>query len=173
MKDQDLDEADRSVIVECDLDEPPEKVWRALTVPEIVESWLLPNDMRAQEGRRFTLKAKDDEGGDIACEVLSVEPNRLIRYSWRGEEELRDGADRSLDTVVTFVLTETPTGGTHLRLVHGGFASGSKRAEPQASSTTFLASTATARRKRPRWRDRRAVGTGFIAITARRMRWAA
>ena len=122
---------------------------------------------------RFTLKAKDGEGGDIACEVVSVEPNRLIRYSWRGEEELRDGADRSLDTVVTFVLTETPAGGTHLRLVHGGFASGSKRTEPQASWPTFLASAATARRKRLRWRDRRAVMPRAMPIIAGRMRWAA
>ena len=166
-------ENESSVIVECDLDEPPEKVWRALTVPEHVADWLLPNDMRAEPGSRFTLKADEVDGGNITCDVLAIEPNRLISYSWRGEEALRDADDRPLDTVVTFILSENGTGGTHLRLVHGGFASGSKRTEPQASWPTFLASAATARRKRLRWRDRRAVMPRAMPIIAGRMRWAA
>ena len=113
--------SDRSIIIECDLDEPPEKVWRALTVPEIVATWLMPNDMRPEIGNRFTLKGTDAREGDIACEVLAAEPNRYLRYSWRGGDAERDAQGRPLDTVVTFVLTETEAGGTHLRLVHGGF----------------------------------------------------
>ena len=92
--------ATRSLIVECHLDEPPEKVWRALTVPEIVAAWLMPNDIEAKVGHRFTFKTKDMfktkelAGGDIACEVLEVEPNRLLRYRWRGEADDRDARSR-------------------------------------------------------------------------------
>ena len=30
------------IVVECTLDAPPEKVWRALTEPDLVAAWLLP-----------------------------------------------------------------------------------------------------------------------------------
>ena len=41
------DKADsRSVAFECDLPEPVEKVWHALTTREIVSEWLLPTDLK-------------------------------------------------------------------------------------------------------------------------------
>ena len=40
----------RSIAFECDLPEAPDKVWRALTTPEIVSEWLLPTDLRPQAG---------------------------------------------------------------------------------------------------------------------------
>ncbi|SEE21794.1 Uncharacterized conserved protein YndB, AHSA1/START domain [Rhizobiales bacterium GAS188] len=113
-------DAERSVTFECEFDEPPEKVWRALTVPELVSAWLMPNDMRPEVGGRFTMKPERAGEGDIACEVLTAEPHRLLRYRWREAQTDRDGQDRRLDSVVTFVLSETPAGGTHLRLVHSG-----------------------------------------------------
>jgi uncharacterized protein YndB with AHSA1/START domain len=161
----------RSVIVECDLDEPPEKVWRALTVPEFVARWLMPNDMRAEIGSRFTLKTDDAKGGDIACEVLAAEPNRYLRYSWRGDEGLRDAEDRPLDTVVTFILTETETGGTHLRLVHGGFPATSSLAAQRCSAEPLV--WAVARRATRRRRDPRALHAYARMTIQGRMRWAA
>jgi uncharacterized protein YndB with AHSA1/START domain len=115
------DDAEDSIVVECDLAEPPEKVWRALTVPDLLAAWLMPNDIRPEPGRRFTLRAPGAKAGGTQCEVLAVEPNRLISYRWRSADRERDASGRSLDSVVTFVLTETETGGTHLRLVHEGF----------------------------------------------------
>jgi uncharacterized protein YndB with AHSA1/START domain len=116
----------KTVIVECDLAEPPEKVWKALTVPELLARWLSPNDIRPEVGRRFRLEP------EIECEVLEAEPNRRLRLSWRerqegGRGDRRDRRDRRtdaqdhVDSIVTFDLTETVTGGTHLRLVHEGF----------------------------------------------------
>jgi len=90
--------APRSVVVtECDLAEAPEKVWKALTTPELLEKWL------------------PEANG---CEVLTSEPNRLLRYRWRAGEEDRDESGGRLDSVVTFELTDTPSGGTHLRIDH-------------------------------------------------------
>jgi uncharacterized protein YndB with AHSA1/START domain len=118
---QRTDETD-SIILECDLPEPPAKVWRALTEPDLVARWLMPGDIRPEAGHRFTLQGKSGEGGSIDCEVLAAEPERRVSYSWRGEAGERDAGGRALDTIVTFELSESEAGGTHLRLIHGGFA---------------------------------------------------
>ena len=126
------DDAADSIVVECDLAEPPEKVWRALTVPDLLAAWLMPNDIRPEIGRRFTLQAPGAKADGTQCEVLAVEPNRLISYRWRSADSERDASGRSLDSVVTFVLTETETGGTHLRLVHEGFPASLQQPETRS-----------------------------------------
>lgn len=108
------------VIVDCDLAEPPEKVWRALTVPELLAAWLMPNDFEARVGHDFTFRP--ERGPDIACEVLDIEEGSLIRYSWR------EGDDDGIDSIVTVSLTPLQGGGTHLRLVHTGFPLRASRA---------------------------------------------
>lgn len=103
---------------EYDLAEPPEKVWRALTVPELLAAWMMPNDIRPQTGSRFAFAGPD---AAIECEILDAEPERLLRYSWR--EQPGDAARQDpLDSIVTFTLARTVSGGTHLRIVHNGFA---------------------------------------------------
>jgi len=94
--------ADNTIITECDLEDHPGKVWRALTEPDLVVSWLVPED--------------------VDCQVMEAEPERLLRCSWRSRSDERDGLGDRLDTVVTFELSETERGGTHLRIVHEGFA---------------------------------------------------
>ena len=104
-----------SVIVDCDLDEPPEKVWRALTQPELMAVWLAEGDIKAEVGHLFELKP---ETGLVECEVLKADPGRELRLAWRERDE--DG--ELVESEVSFVLTPTITGGTRLRLVHDGFA---------------------------------------------------
>ena len=98
------DDATESIVVECDLPEPPAQVWRALTEPDLLSAWLMPNDIRPEVGARFTFQADTEAGGPIECEVLAVEPPRLLRYSWRGGEDKRDASESALDSTVTFVL---------------------------------------------------------------------
>jgi len=100
---------------EYDLAEPPEKVWRALTVPELLAAWMMPNDIKPETGSRFAFAGQDTA---IECEILDAEPERLLRYSWR--EQPGDAGD-PFDSVVTFTLARTVSGGTHLRIVHDGF----------------------------------------------------
>ena len=50
----------------------------------------------------------------IECEVLAVDAERSIRFSWRDAEARRDG----LDSTVTFEIAATEAGGTHLTIVH-------------------------------------------------------
>jgi uncharacterized protein YndB with AHSA1/START domain len=127
------DKTEKTIAFECDLPQAPEKVWRALTVPELVAAWLMPNDLTPEEGARFTLHGLPEEGGDVACEVLDIEPERLIRYSWRDEEARR----LDLDSTVTFELARTAAGGTHLRIVHSGL----QRTESQVPTVMSAANS--------------------------------
>ena len=103
-----MDEAN-TVVVETDIEAPPEKVWRALSDPDLAADWLPPGEMSAEPGDRFTL---EDDGRRIDCEVLEAEPPRRLRLGWRES----DGGPAS---EVTFTITPTPGGGAHLRVVHG------------------------------------------------------
>lgn len=112
-----IDTAD-AIEFEYDLAEPPEKVWRALTVPELLAAWMMPNDITPEIGNRFAFAGPDTP---IECEILDAEPEKLLRYSWR--EQPGDAARQDpLDSTVTFTLARTVSGGTHLRIVHDGFA---------------------------------------------------
>jgi uncharacterized protein YndB with AHSA1/START domain len=111
--------AEAPLSFECDLPDPPEKVWRALTEPELLAAWMMPNDMKAQAGTRFAFAGPD---APIECEVLEAEPGKLLRYSWRERTSAKDMETLpAFDSVVTFTLVGTRTGGTHLRIVHDGF----------------------------------------------------
>jgi uncharacterized protein YndB with AHSA1/START domain len=112
----------RSVVVERDLPHPPERLWRALTQPHLIEEWLMKNDFAPVVGTRFNLRG--EWGGVLDCEVLVVEPNRTLSYSWDFEHE--DPAF-SLRSVVTFTLTPTPDG-SRLRMEQSGFRPGQKQA---------------------------------------------
>lgn len=105
----------RSVVVERELAWPPERIWRALTQPHLIEEWLMKNDFKADVGHHFTLRG--DWGGVLECEVLAIEPNRRLTYSWNHAHE--DPAF-DLQSVVTFTLTPTDSG-ARLRVEQSGF----------------------------------------------------
>ncbi|SDH24467.1 SRPBCC family protein [Paraburkholderia phenazinium] len=97
-----------SVVVEREMPHPPEKIWRALTQPHLIEEWLMKSDFKPDMGHRFNLRA---DWGAVDCEVLVVEPNKTLSYTW---------AAYGLESVVTWTLTPTSTG-THLRMEQSGF----------------------------------------------------
>jgi len=101
----DTPEEEQRLSYDVELDAPPEKVWRALTVPAFLDRWLMPMD-RA-EGGRF---AGRDRGEPIEAEVVEAEPPRRLSWTWREAGEPAG--------VVTFTLTPSDSGGTLLRLVH-------------------------------------------------------
>jgi uncharacterized protein YndB with AHSA1/START domain len=98
----------RSVVVEREVPFPPEKIWRALTQPHLIEEWLMKNDFQPAVDHRFTLRG---DWGSVDCQVLTLEPNKTLAYAW--------GA-MGLESVVTWTLTPT-SAGTRLRMVHAGF----------------------------------------------------
>src|SRR4029434_10127946 len=71
--------ATRFVIVERDIPHPPEKIWRALTQPHLIQEWLMKNDFQPVVGHDFKLSA---DWGAVDCRVTAVEPNKTLAYTW-------------------------------------------------------------------------------------------
>lgn len=98
----------RSVVVERNVPHAPEKIWRALTQPHLIQAWLMKSDFRPEVDHRFKFTA---DWGSVDCKVLEVEPNKSLSYTWEAY---------GLESIVTFTLTPTSTG-THLRMEQSGF----------------------------------------------------
>lgn len=111
-----------TIFVEVDLQHPPDKVWRALTDPELLAEWLLPViDLRLETGGAFKLKTQPFPGWDgiVNCQFLEIEAQRKLSYRWVV-------GDMELDTIVTFSLTPTPSG-TRLSVEQSGFKPAQKQ----------------------------------------------
>jgi uncharacterized protein YndB with AHSA1/START domain len=112
----------RSVVIEREFPHPPEKLWRALTQPHLIEEWLMKNDFALTVGHRFKLRG--DWGGTLDCEVLAVKPCESLSYTW---DYVHDDPAYDLRSVVTFTLSATATG-THLKVEQSGFRPDQKQA---------------------------------------------
>lgn len=73
---------------------PPHEVWRVLTDPDLLPRRWAPGDIRPVVGHRLTL-------GLQACEVVVVEPERLLSYTF---------AAGALDTRIAWRLVPAGTG---------------------------------------------------------------
>ena len=98
----------RTVVVEREFPYPPEKLWRALTQPHLIEAWLMKSDFLPVAGHRFNFRA---EWGAVDCEVREVEANRTLSYTWNA---------LGLESVVTWTL-DPSNKGTNLRMEQSGF----------------------------------------------------
>ena len=103
----------RTAVVEREIGHPPEKIWRALTQPHLLEEWLMKTDFKPLKGQKFQFRnePKPDIKVVVECEVLEIEPHRTLSYSW---------VAYGLDSVVTFTLEPTATG-TIVRMEQTGF----------------------------------------------------
>jgi uncharacterized protein YndB with AHSA1/START domain len=126
----------RTIRVDEFVPHPPAKVWRALTEPELMAKWLMPNDFRLEVGHRYTYQGfpipAAGFGGTGHAEVLDFEVGRMLRIAWRAAPE----DESSLDSTVTFTL-EPEGAGTRVFLVHDGFDPDDSL---QASSRRFMGS---------------------------------
>ena len=111
--------ATRSLVIEREMPHAPEKIWRALTQGALIEQWLMQNDFQPVVGHRFTFRAPPlpHWNGVTDCQVLAVEANERLSYTWNASgAEAADG----LKTVVTWTLTPTEHG-TLVRMEQSGF----------------------------------------------------
>lgn len=88
MSESDTQDRTKQLVFEYQLDAPPEKVWRALSIPAFRERWL-----------------------PAEVEALSGVPGEEMRY------RLREDEPPFLESVVTFQLAPNE-GGTELRIIH-------------------------------------------------------
>ena len=88
-----------AISFEFDLQHAPEKVWRALTDPDLLAEWLLPViGFKLEPGAAFTFKTQAYPGwdGTVNCQMLEIEAQRKLSYTL--------GRRPSWSTVVTFTL---------------------------------------------------------------------
>jgi uncharacterized protein YndB with AHSA1/START domain len=82
------------LVFEYELDAPPEKVWRAISIPAFRDRWL--------------------PKGDLAqAEPVASKPGEEIAYA------IRDDAPPFLKSVVTFQVAPNAVGGARLRIIQG------------------------------------------------------
>jgi uncharacterized protein YndB with AHSA1/START domain len=106
----------RSLVIEKEMPHPPERVWRALTQGSLMKEWLMDNDFQPVVGHRFNFRSTPapNWNGVVDCEVLAVEPNKKLSYSW---------CSMGLASVVSWTLSATARG-TLLRFEQTGFGPG-------------------------------------------------
>jgi uncharacterized protein YndB with AHSA1/START domain len=98
---------------------PTERAWHALTNPDLMARWLMPNDFKLEAGHRFTIDSDPIRhcglGGTGHCEVLAFDEGQMLRIAWRAADESMSG----LDSTVTFTVAPEGTG-TRLLIEHDG-----------------------------------------------------
>jgi uncharacterized protein YndB with AHSA1/START domain len=101
------------VVIEREMSHPPEKIWRALTQGQLMDEWLMKNDFQPIVGHKFSFRSTPvgSWNGVIDCEVLAVEPNKKVSYTWNA---------LGLESVVVWTLAAT-SGGTLVRMEQSGF----------------------------------------------------
>ena len=77
-----------SVVVEREIPHPPEKIWRALTQPHLIEEWLMKNDFKPVVDHRFNLRA---DWGAVDCQVTGsrAEQNAVLHVGGLWSRECR------------------------------------------------------------------------------------
>ncbi len=84
---------DGELVLEYDLDAPPSRVWRALSIPEFREQWL-------------------PDGALAGAGPVSSAGDGEIRY------RVRDDEPPFLESTVTFRVRPNESGGSTLRIIH-------------------------------------------------------
>ena len=105
--------ATRSLVIEKELPHPVGKVWRALTQGALIKEWLMDNDFQPEVGHKFKFRSTPmpNWNGIIDSQVLVVEPDKKLSYSWNS---------MGLESVVVWTLVAT-SGGTLVRMEQSGF----------------------------------------------------
>jgi uncharacterized protein YndB with AHSA1/START domain len=106
-------EAPRTLVIEKEMSHSPEKIWRALTQGALIKEWLMDNDFQPVVGHKFNFRSTPNPHWDgiVHSEVLVVEPNQKLSYTW---------SSLGLVTVVVWTLTATGSG-TLVRMEQSGF----------------------------------------------------
>ena len=94
---------------------PVERVWAAITEPELLSKWFMEADFESSVGYEFTFKDKPQGKWDgvLRGEVLTADAPKLLEYTWKGDQ-------MNHVTTVRWEL-ESQGDGTQVILTHSGF----------------------------------------------------
>lgn len=106
------------VVLDFQLNNPVEEVWKALTESDMLAQWIMENNFKPVVGHKFQFHSEPNEywDGKINGEVLEVEEPRKLVYTMENFGET---------TTVTWTL-EAADGGTKLHFEQGGFSEETK-----------------------------------------------
>jgi uncharacterized protein YndB with AHSA1/START domain len=107
------DQPDAALVLEYDLDAPPEKVWRAVTIPALRERWLPDADLA---------------GAEPESSVAGEE----VRY------RLRESEPPFRESHVTFRIEPNEAGGTRFRIIQEAYDNRQARLQPANSNNRCL-----------------------------------
>ncbi|MES2057997.1 MAG: SRPBCC domain-containing protein [Pseudomonadota bacterium] len=93
MNDGKTDDQGKSIELEYDIDAPPHKVWRAISIPAFRENWLPKEAL-------------------VDSEAASLTPGQEVCY------RMRESDPPFLESAVTFRIVPNAAGGTSLRIIH-------------------------------------------------------
>ena len=93
MNHREAGEEAKDLVLEYELDAPPERVWRAISIAAFREKWLPKRDL-------------------ADAEPVSSAPGEEVRY------RMRDDEPPFLESIVTFQIEPKAGGGTTLRIIH-------------------------------------------------------
>lgn len=94
----------------------PARVWRALTDRAAIGEWgMKTDDFEPRVGAKFVLRGEPNRAwrGFVECEVVECIPEKLLAYTWKGNE-------KEPITLVRFELAADGEG-TKLSFQHSGF----------------------------------------------------
>ena len=61
-----------TVVVEREMPHPPEKVWRALTKPLLIEEWLMKKDFKPDQGSPFHSQCRSRVSGRMSSNITGA-----------------------------------------------------------------------------------------------------
>lgn len=128
------------VVVSIEIAAPPSKVFRALTIPELMNKWIgcvAKVDLASREyswGMSYKIEGKPVQGGPTR--ILELIPDQKLVTDWpdwRGDET-------KPKTQITWELSPLPPDGTRtkLTLTHSGFAHPVERSDYQQGWVFFM-----------------------------------
>lgn len=103
--------------------QPPHEVWTALTDPQALAEWLMPNNFQPVVGRTFRFHVDPLPGfsGISECTVLEVDPPHRLVYTWTPVPKAAS-KPRPAPMTLTWTLRDVK-GGTELVLEQVGLES--------------------------------------------------
>lgn len=110
----------RTVEIDQFYHHPPQRVWRALTTPELMARWLMePTGFAPVIGTRFSFRTQPmpaaNFSGEIACEVIEVVDGERLTISWADAH-----TGQPAGWLVSWTL-HAEGSGTRVILRHSGF----------------------------------------------------
>lgn len=116
---------------QVELAAPLDRVWHAWSTAEGLAAWLcLRASVEATVGGAYELfwnpdASRPESDSTIGCRILALDPPRLLRFTWRGSDDVADVMNVPGAPTTQVQVELVPAGkGTHLEVVHSGWGEG-------------------------------------------------